>query len=1043
MKHISNLCISVAVLSCALSAGAGVPWQDPTVNSINREEMTAHFIPFINEKFALESRNLPADTRYDVNPAAERRISLDGKWKFRYFRNASLCPDDIHLSGLKNARDIEVPGSWELQGFDSPIYTDTRYPFPADPPFVPSDYNPVGVYSRNFSVPSSWKGNDVFIDFEGVESAYYVWVNGKFVGYAEDSRLPSRFRINDYLKSGNNRLTVKVFRYSDGSYLEGQDYWKYSGIERSVYLCARPKSRVKDFRIEAPLVNGYKDGQLSLDIRMTAPEKGQRISVKVLDRDNEIYKSEYSLRSVSDTLVRFDKYVANVRPWNAETPNIYTLVVTHLDVSGTQLESFTHPFGFRTVEMNNGRQLINGKAVLFKGVNRHEHDAHKGRTVSVSSMLEDIRLMKLNNINGVRNCHYPNNYAWYELCTEYGLYLVDEANIESHGMQDHPDGTLANYPEWEGAFIERFSRMMARDRNFTSVVTWSMGNESGYGRHFETLYDYSHANDSTRPVQYEGGGYNAKSDIYCPMYPRVWSLRRHVNQLDDRPLIMCEYAHAMGNSVGNLHDYWDLIYKYDQLQGGFIWDWVDQTFEKRDEKGRKIWAFGGDMGFAGVVNDSNFCANGLVDASRVPHPHLAEVKRVLQYVEFSPVPFSKTGIEVENRHDFISLNDYRLVWRLDGDGIMVKEGELDFPFIAPGDKRVVNIPLEQLPSDGKEYFLTLWAVTKKDSPMVPAGEKMASGQWIVRPGSTEIGQNTTGGKLTVDRKDGNIFVSGAATSISFSESDGFMHSWISGEQEMIKSPLVPNFWRPLTDNDIPNGHLERCGVWRTAPDSLRLVKFACDETESGAVRVRASYKIRHLDVTVDLEYKVASDNSVKVDMRFVPGCRPLPELPRLGMTMALQGGYDNMKWYGRGPHESYPDRKSSALIGLYESKVWEQYHPYVRAQETGNHCDVRHMSLVDNSGCGISVAAEIPFNAGAFKFPMADLEYVPAMIERRHGGSIAEKDIVTLNIDHLMMGVGGDNTWGARVHPEYSIMPLERSFSFVLRPVISDSHVTK
>jgi len=982
------------------------------------------------------SRNLPAGKRYVVNPAVERRISLDGKWKFKYFRNDSLCPKDIHKSDLRKASWIEVPGSWELQGFDAPIYTDTRYPFPANPPFVPADYNPVGVYSRSFKLPASWKGNDIFIDFEGVESAYYVWLNGKFVGYAEDSRLPSRFKINSQLKPGDNRLTVKVYRYSDGSYLEGQDYWKYSGIERSVYICARPKSRVRDFRLEAPLVNRYKDGSFSLTLDVENPAAGQKVCVKVLDGRDTVFYETRNVEGSADTLMSFHKVFVKAKPWNAETPNVYTLVVSHYDADGKSLESFTHPFGFRTVEMRNGQQLINGKAVLFKGVNRHEHDAVKGRSVSVSSMLEDIRLMKLNNINGVRNCHYPNSYPWYELCTEYGLYLVDEANIESHGMEAHPDGTLANYPEWEKPFMERFSRMMARDRNFTAVVTWSMGNESGYGKHFETIYDYSHANDASRPVQYEGGGYNAKSDIYCPMYPRVWALRRHVNQLDKRPLIMCEYAHAMGNSVGNLQDYWDLIYKYDQLQGGFIWDWVDQTFEKRDSNGRKIWAFGGDMGFAGVVNDSNFCANGLVDASRVPHPHLAEVKRVLQYVDFKPVPFAGSSVEVTNRHDFKTLGDYRLVWRVDREGVSFKEGELEFPEVMSGGKTVMDIPYGNLPDDGKEYYLTLWAVTRTNTPMVPAGEKMASAQWCLKTGKKAVFPLPSESTLKVESVGDKTVVRGEGFAISFSKADGWLGSWSVSGRELIKSPLRPNFWRPLTDNDIPNGHLDRCGVWKKAKDSMKLVDFSCNlDEKSSLARIRAGYRIPELDVEMEFEYLVSADNAVKVDMHFIPGEKTLPELPRLGMTMTLPGAYDNMEWYGRGPHESYPDRKESALVGLYSSKVWDQYHPYVRAQETGNHCDVRHICFRDESGEGILVTGEDLINAGALKFPQEDLEYVPAMMERRHGGSIVDKDMVTVNIDHMMMGVGGDNTWGAQVHPEYTILPVERRYSFVMRYV--------
>lgn len=1024
--------IIFTLLSSFLAMG-NEPWEDPGLNSIGREEMTAHFIPYISEESALAQRRLPADLRFELQPGGERRLSLDGMWDFRYFRNNALCPSDVEMSSLKGASKIEVPGSWELQGFDAPIYTDTRYPFPANPPYVPADYNPVGVYCREFTVPSEWTGNDIFLDFEGVESAYYVWVNGRLAGYAEDSRLPSHFRINDYLKHGKNRLTVKVFRFSDGSYLEGQDYWKYSGIERSVYLYARPKSRVEDFKLSAPLINDYRDGDFTVATKIVNPVKSQTVEVKIMDGDGIMFSDSHSIAGANDTGVSFHSIFDGVRPWNAETPNIYTLVITYKDTDGKTLESFTHPFGFRTVEMRNGQLLINGRAVLFKGVNRQEHDPVKGRSISVASMLKDIRMMKLNNINSVRNSHYPGHSEWYELCTEFGLYLIDEANIESHGMEDHPDGTLANYPEWEKPFMERFSRMVARDRNHTSIVTWSMGNESGYGNHFKTLYDYSHAADPSRPVQYEGGGYEGKSDIYCPMYARIWSLRRHVNQRDARPLIMCEYAHAMGNSVGNLQDYWDLIYKYDQLQGGFIWDWVDQGFAKKDDNGRPIWAYGGDMGFAGVVNDSNFCVNGLVDAAREPHPHLAEVKRVLQYIDFKPAPFKRNMIEVKNRHDFISLDGYTLLWSLDREGVSVRNGELRFPYLNPGESASMEVPFGEIPDDGSEYFLTLKASTRHASPAVMAGTVMAYDQWQLTGRNIPARASVKDSNLECVKDDSGIKVVGTGFEVAFN-SNGELCSWLSGGRQFIKEPLHPNFWRPLTDNDIPNGHIQRCGVWQGADKRMSLMSLdAHPVEENDGVRVYASYMIADLDANVNVIYEVSAGETVGVCMDFIPGKIPLPEIPRLGMTLTLPGEFDNMQWYGRGPHESYPDRKLSALVGLYKSSVWDQYHPYARAQETGNHCDVRWMSLTDADGIGLCVEGEKPLNMGAWKFPQSELEYFPASCGNRHGGSVEEQDMVTLNIDHLMMGVGGDNSWGARVHPEYTITPQRLTYSFTIR----------
>ena len=921
------------LLSSLLCTGAladNEPWQNPQVNEMNREPMHAHFTPFTNEANALKQRALPADVRFDVNPATERRITLDGTWKFLFSKNNDLCPKDFHKPGFSTRKwsKIEVPGSWELQGFDAPIYTDTRYPFPPNPPYVPTDYNPVGAYIREFTVPAGWEGMDVFLDFEGVESAYYVWVNGELAGYAEDSRLPSHFNITKLLKKGNNRLAVKVFRYSDGSYLEGQDYWKYSGIERSVYLYARPQSRVKDFRMTAELINNYKDGELKLDVFLHRPKAGETVEVKVMDRDKVIYDRKKSIASATDTLFTQQQVFPNARTWNAETPNTYTLVVSTFDAQGKPLESFTHLFGFRTVEMMNGMQMINGQAVLFKGVNRHEHDPHKGRTITVGSMIHDIQLMKQFNLNGVRNCHYPNNYAWYELCTEFGLYMVDEANIESHGMMFHKDETLANYPDWEVSFMQRMSRMIARDRNYSAIVTWSMGNESGYGKHFETLYDYTKKIDPTRPVQYEGGGYNSKSDIYCPMYARIWRLRQHVNQRDARPMILCEYAHAMGNSVGNFQDYWDLIYKYDQLQGGFIWDWVDQTFAIKDENQRDIWAFGGDMGFVGVVNDSNFCANGLVAADRTPHPHIYEVKKVLQYIHFEPLAFTPNKIKVTNWHDFIGLEGYTLRWAVECDGKTVQNGEMDFPKIAPRNSANIELPLKALPADGKEYFLTLRAFTKHEAPLVPKGHEVAIEQWELPSAPSAKTVQPVEGTLTVDRNNETLTVKGNNFQVAFSTRNGEMTELNYTGKNLIKEGLQPNFWRPLTDNDIPNGHLIRCGTWRNAGRDAKLQNIEVAEAGQTAT-VTATYRMEEQDADLQTLYKITPDGKVQVTMHFTPGKKPLSEMPRLGMRMILPAEYEMMTWLGRGPQETYADRKTGALIGLYNATVWEQFHPYV------------------------------------------------------------------------------------------------------------------
>lgn len=1012
------------------------PWQNAQINEINREPMYAHFIPYKNETSALHQRSLPVELRYSVNPNAERRITLDGTWKFLYSKNNDVCPSDFHQPGYNTHKwkNIQVPGSWELQGFDAPIYTDTRYPFPANPPFVPTDYNPVGAYVRDFSVPADWNGMDIYLDFEGVESAYYVWVNGKLAGYAEDSRLSSQFNVTKLLKKGKNRLAVKVFRYSDGSYLEGQDYWKYSGIERSVYLYARPQNRIKDFHLTAGLINNYKDGDLNIEFMLNQPQVGSSMEIKVLDGERILYQEKKTFTSTNDTIHIFNQQVENVRHWNAETPNIYMLVVNTFDAENNPLESFTHPFGFRSIEMRNGMQLINGKAVLFKGVNRHEHDPYTGRTITIASMVKDIELMKLFNLNSVRNCHYPNNYAWYDLCTEYGMYLIDEANIESHGMENHKDGTLANYPDWELPFMQRMSRMVERNRNFTAIVTWSMGNESGYGKHFETLYDYTKATDDTRPVQYEGGGYDAKSDIYCPMYARIWALRRHVNQRDARPLILCEYAHAMGNSVGNLQDYWDLIYKYDQLQGGFIWDWVDQSFAIKDENNRDIWAFGGDLGYVGIVNDSNFCANGLVTANRSLRPHIYEVKKVMQYIHFEPVPFGKNLIKITNRHDFINLNNYILHWAVETSGKAVQKGVMDFPLLNAGASTSMSLPIQPLPNDGKEYFLTLRAYTKEASPLVPQGHEVAIEQWKLpsMPFTKDI--VPAHGNLTVIRDENNITLTNGGFEISFATQNGQIQALKYKGKNHIKEGLQPNFWRPLTDNDIPTKHLQRCGTWKDAGKNAKLQDLKVEQNTTFTT-VLATYHMEEQDAQLQIRYQVRADGVIQVTMHFIPGQKQLSEIPRLGMYMVLPAEYEMMTWLGRGPHENYADRKTGALIGQYQATVWEQYHPYVRAQETANHCDVRWVALRNSMGEGILVTGEQPLSVSAWNFPMEDITYRPFLVERRHGGSIYKKDMVWLNIDHKQMGVGGDNTWGAQVHPEYTITPQEWKYTFILQPL--------
>ena len=1030
--------VALAAQDDTKTAGSD-PWQDATITNINRMPMTAHYLPFTSEHAAVAQLKKDDAHRFQLNTQSERRRSLDGVWKFKLVKKPSLALTDFFKPSfnVKDWQDINVPGSWELQGFDAPIYTDVTYPFKTNPPYVPQDYNPVGHYVHEFTVPEEWKGMDIIMDFEGVESAFYLWINGKMVGYSEDSRLPAHFNISQFLKKGKNRLAMKVFRFSDGSYLEDQDYWKYSGIERNVFIQARPKSRMNDYVLANSLVNHYKDGNFSLDVSMLNPVKGQKVEVKVLSAaGKQIFSQSKNITSPADTLLHFAKQLQNVQPWNAENPYLYTLVITSTDKNGRVQESVAQPFGFRTIEMKNGQLLVNGVAITIKGVNRQEHNAVHGRTLSVDEMVKDVKMMKQFNINAVRTSHYPNYSEWYQLCEKYGLYMVDEANIECHGILDSEFKQLADREDWYPAFHDRMYRMIKRDRNQTAVIIWSMGNESGYGKHFEKLYDMSKAIDPTRPVQYEGGGYNAKSDIYCPMYARIWALRRHANQRDARPLILCEYAHAMGNSEGNLKDYWDLIYKYDQLQGGFIWDWVDQTIAKTDDKGHKYWAYGGDMGFVGVVNDSNFCANGLVAADRSLHPHIWEVKKVYQYIAFEPVAFMQNRIKVTNRFDFSTLDNYQLVWAVEANGETIKSGKMNFPTLKPHQSAEIEIPMGALPAtDDKEYFLTLRAFSKNATGAVAAGHEVAIEQMQLPVQLVKKQENVSGQIEKTETADA-ITIKGKSSdySIAFSKKTGEMTSLQYDGKEMLIAGLQPNFWRGITDNDVANGTQERCATWREAGKKM-VLKSIKAETADGNQKatVVAQFDMPEQESEMQITYNVLANGNVEVNMHFTPGNKALPEMPRLGMRMILKADYDQMTWLGRGPQENYADRKSGYLVGKYSASVWEQYHPYVRAQETANKCDVRWFTLASKSDAGIKVEGAQPLSVSAWNFPQDDLHYIPSMQAHRHGGCVDKKDMVWVNIDHLQMGVGGDNTWGAMVHPEYTITPKEWSYSFTIK----------
>lgn len=1035
MKKINLLIGLFLFLQCSLAQQQPKEWENPLVNQVNRLPMHAFFRPHSTKEAAIKQQ------------ASDRELSLDGTWDFHYAKNPASRPSAFYQKDfdVREWSKIAVPGSWELQGFDSPIYTDVAYPFPANPPYVPHDYNPVGSYKRTFTLPAHWKGMDIILHFGGVESAFYCWINGHYVGYSEDSRLPAEFLVNDYLQAGTNDITVEVYRYSDGSYLEGQDYWRYSGIERSVSLLARPKVRIQDFELKADLVNGYKDGLFRLNIEMDKNTSftNSSLQIEVAENGKIIYSSTKKLSDKTGSTISIENTFAAVKPWSAEAPDLYTLTVSTLDKGGKVSEAFSHRFGFRTVEMKNGLFMVNGVPVTIKGVNRHEFEPKTGRTITESSMIEDIRLMKQFNINAVRCSHYPNIERWYELCDEYGLYLVDEANIESHGMEATEARTLANFPDWIVPFQERVERMVKRDRNYTSIVTWSLGNESGYGEHFETVYHWLKKFDASRPVQYEGARKTGLSDIYCPMYARIWQLREHVNQRQSRPLILCEYAHAMGNSVGNLKDYWDLIDEHDQLQGGFIWDWVDQTFPIKDQAGNDIWGYGGDMGFVGIPNDSNFCANGLVLADRKLRPHIWEVKKVYQPVRFESVPFTNNVVRITNKFDFINLDDFDFEWQVKADGEIIARKNFDVQGLNAHQSRNITLDIPDFAvRNNTEYFLHLNAYYRGSHPFIPEGHLQAYEQFPLPAGSKDIVKNSIQGNTQSAEYANRIVVSGNAFEVSFSKENGQLYSLRRNGKELLQTGITPNFWRPLTDNDVANGLGTRSLTWKEATGEMTLENLTSEKSGNNTL-IKVAYNLEKQNCKIGISYMIYPDGTIETDYKLTTGDIVLPEIPKVGLYMVLQGEYDQMTWFGRGPHENYWDRKTSAMVDLYKSDVWSQFHPYIRPQETANKSDVRWFSLQNATGDGLLIKGKQPLSISAWNFPMKDLMYIPFDVERKHGGSVRKQDMVWVNIDYMQMGVGGDNTWGAQTHPEYTITPEDMSYGFTIIPVDKDTNLVE
>lgn len=1003
-------------------------WEQPRMPSSGTVQPHAHYIPYPDLPSALEQKQ------------SSRILSLDGNWKFNWVSTVEQRPADFFKPDFNTASwpFIKVPANWQTEGYDRYIFTDVEYPIKPDPPFVPKDFNPVGSYVKDFDLPANWNDQQVFLHFGAVNSFFYCWVNGHYLGFSKDSKTPAEFDISRYLKKGRNRVAVQVFRFSDGTYLEGQDMWKLSGIERSVLLIKRPAYYIRDFFVHASLDSLYQDGKLDLDLAMAGGrrEPNSRLTVKLIDEAQGgklIYEEQLQINHQDSAACH--AILPGIRAWTAETPHLYTLVLLLESGTGKTKEALTQRIGFRTVEIKNGLFLVNGRAIKLKGVNRHEHDPVTGKVITVESMIRDIRIMKAYNINAVRNSHYPNRREWYELCNQYGLYLIDEANIECDGMSFHPLQTLSDHPDWSAAYLDRTRRMVEWDKNFTSIITWSLGNESRFGRNLAADYDWIKERDRSRPVQYEEARDNPYTDIICPMYKPLNVMLEYVRDWHPRPFIQCEYAHMMGNSGGNLADDWDLIYRYPQLQGGFVWDFSDQTFLRKDSKGREYGAYGSDMGMVGATSDTSFCADGLFTSDRKPHPQAFELKSVYQPVAFEAIPLSPSTIRIRNRYDFINLSGLLFHWSVKEEGRLIASGTLPVLHLSAGRDTLVELPLPLRQYIGDAY-LQFEALARDDGSLFPAGHLVASAQFVIPgkqpPGSHDSARakGLSGGALEQSVSAEKIAVYNSRYSYEWNKNSGWLSRIRYNGEEIMMGPLQPDCWRPPTDNDIGNSLQIRSAVWQHIADSAQLLQISV-VPDGDNLKVHTRHQLSCVKAVYETDYLVQQNGRLHVSVKLITWGNNLPELPRFGMKLLVKKTFKKVNWFGRGPFDNYSDRKTAAHIDRYSLSADSIFHPYPRAQESGYRTDVHWMQMT-NGQQSIRFSSDSLFCFGVLPFNRNRIEFNRSA--NIHGSTIDADDYYWINVDARQMGVGGDNAWGLRTHSEYTIPYQNYQYSFTISP---------
>ncbi len=1025
-------------------------WENPLSFQVNQVGAHSPLFAYESEQGALRKHGA-------------KRKSLNGDWQFLLFSAPENVPSDV-IAPLNESEQaltwdtIEVPSNWQLKGYDKPIYCNVKYPFEVNPPFVPKE-NPTGVYRTSFMLTESELSQQNHIIFDGVNSAFHLWCNGAWVGYSQDSRLPSEFDLSKFLVVGENSLTVMVIRWSDGSYLEDQDMWWLSGIFRDVSLLTKPEAHIKDVFITPDLDACYRDGWLKIKTDIAAPQS-YKVKVQLFDGDTAV--TDANIESTNNRVIdekggwedvvfqRVD--IKKPKLWSAEAPNLYRLVVTLLDDNCAFVVAESYDVGFRKVEMLDGQLCLNGKPLLIRGVNRHEHHPENGHTISEHDMVLDIQLMKQHNFNAVRTAHYPNHPRFYELCDQYGLYVCDEANIETHGM--FPMGRLASDPQWAPAFLSRYTRMVARDKNHPSIIIWSLGNESGHGSTHDAMYAWSKDFDPSRPVQYEGGGSNTTAtDIICPMYARVdgdqpfdavpkWSIKKWLSlPNENRPLILCEYAHAMGNSLGSFDKYWQAFRAYPRLQGGFIWDWVDQGLTKTDDTGEKYWAYGGDFG--DELNDRQFCINGLIFPDRTIHPSLLEAKYCQQ--PFQMVMRGETvltestalSVEVFNENLFIRANNEQLIWRLIEDGVEVASGSqlLD---IAPEGSQLVEISPKYNVVAGKQYYLDIDIVLVKDAALVEAGHVIATEQfklenshWLIPSSFAQLIDNTNSHQLlNFEESDDEITVTGEHCAYTWSKHSGLLSVWQVNGQNVLTAPIQDNFFRAPLDNDIgvsevdnvdPNAWAERwkragIGHWQANCASIHA------EELSSSIQITSVFHFAfegRIQAQTIWRYEIGTSGEVTVNVEVVLN-QGLPPMPRIGIQLAVANEQSQELGYlGLGPFENYPDRKSAARIGYYQQTVDALHTNYIFPTDNGLRSNCRQLSL-----SGIEIKGDFYFTVSQYSQTV--------LANAKHTNELKGDGNLYVFIDHQHMGIGGDDSWSPSVHPEFLLTDNSYSYQFVL-----------